>query len=640
MKTKPDLSFWKLWNLSFGFFGVQIAYALQSANVSRIFATLGADPHDLSYFWILPPLMGLVVQPIVGTASDRTWNRFGRRLPYLIAGALVAVAVMCLLPNAGSFGLAVSSAILIGLCALMLLDTSINMAMQPFKMLVGDMVNERQKGLAYSIQSFLCNAGSIVGYVFPFLLTWIGFQNTAAAGVIPQTVVFSFYFGAAILLLCVVYSLMKIKEWPPQLYTEYNGGGNAASSDKKEKTNLIKLLVNAPKTFWTVGLVQFFCWIAFLFMWTYTNGTIAKQAFDCPETTTIHGITETLADGSSATYNAKYILTADSMLIVDNGKAAVAGIVDADGVFHAATEVQLITTSQPEQKIDSCELDITAPATEIERVTPVVTGDMLASTNGISPFAFNTPVETEGRTLIINGNEGIDTPSFTIVDRLSQMKGGSGIIMADIYTHDPNSGALFLDGTSTATLADPAKCAFDTSIVLNTESDEYNDAGNWVGILFAVQAIGSVLWAVCLPLFRSRKFSYSLSLMLGAAGFISAGLITNQYLLFVSFLLIGCAWAAMLAWPFTILTNSLKSGNIGAYLGLFNCSICIPQIVGALAGGWILSAIGSPSELAPQYMMMIIAGISLVLGSLAVVFIKEGPDTAAPAETPVVSEGI
>lgn len=640
MKTKPDLSFWKLWNLSFGFFGVQIAYALQSANVSRIFATLGADPHDLSYFWILPPLMGLVVQPIVGTASDRTWNRFGRRLPYLIAGALVAVAVMCLLPNAGSFGLAVSSAILIGLFALMLLDTSINMAMQPFKMLVGDMVNERQKGLAYSIQSFLCNAGSIVGYVFPFLLTWIGFQNTAAAGVIPQTVVFSFYFGAAILLLCVVYSLMKIKEWPPQLYAEYNGGGNAAASDKKEKTNLIKLLVNAPKTFWTVGLVQFFCWFAFLFMWTYTNGTIAKQAFNCPETTTIHGITETLADGSSATYNAKYILTADSMLIVDNGKAAVAGIVDADGVFHAATEVQLTTTSQPEQKIDFGGLDITAPTMGIERVTPVVTADMLASTNGISRFAFNTPVETEGRTLIINGNEGIETPSFTIVDRLSQMKGGRGIIMADIYTHDPNSGALFLDGTSTATLADPAKCAFDTSIVLNTESDEYNDAGNWVGILFAVQAIGSVLWTVCLPLFRSRKFSYSLSLMLGAAGFISAGLITNQYLLFVSFLLIGCAWAAMLAWPFTILTNSLKSGNIGAYLGLFNCSICIPQIVGALAGGWILSAIGSPSELAPQYMMMIIAGISLVLGSLAVVFIKEGPDTAAPAETPVVSEGI
>ena len=145
MKQKPDLSFWKLWNLSFGFFGVQIAYALQSANISRIFATLGADPHNLSYFWILPPLMGILVQPIVGTLSDKTWTRFGRRIPYLFVGAAVAVLVMCLLPNAGSLGLTVSAAMMFGLVALMFLDTSINMAMQPFKMLVGDMVNEKQK---------------------------------------------------------------------------------------------------------------------------------------------------------------------------------------------------------------------------------------------------------------------------------------------------------------------------------------------------------------------------------------------------------------------------------------------------------------------------------------------------------------
>ena len=160
MKVKPDLSFWKLWNISFGFFGVQIAYALQSANISRIFSTLGADPHNLSYFWILPPLAGIIVQPIVGAASDKTWTRFGRRIPYLFIGSLVAVLVMCLLPNAGSFGMAVSTAMIFGLVSLMFLDTSINMAMQPFKMMVGDMVNEKQKGLAYSIQSFLCNAGS------------------------------------------------------------------------------------------------------------------------------------------------------------------------------------------------------------------------------------------------------------------------------------------------------------------------------------------------------------------------------------------------------------------------------------------------------------------------------------------------
>ena len=147
--TSNRLSFWQLWNISLGFFGVQIAYSLQSANISRIFATLGADPHDLSYFWILPPLMGMIVQPIVGKYSDKTWCRFGRRIPYLFIGSLIAILVMCMLPNAGSFGFAVGGAMIFGLVALMLLDTSINMAMQPFKMLVGDMVNEEQKGKAY-----------------------------------------------------------------------------------------------------------------------------------------------------------------------------------------------------------------------------------------------------------------------------------------------------------------------------------------------------------------------------------------------------------------------------------------------------------------------------------------------------------
>ena len=220
MKRKPNLSFWSLWNLSFGFFGVQIAYALQSANISRIFATLGADPHDLSYFWVLPPLMGILVQPIVGSLSDKTWCRFGRRIPYLFVGAACAVAVMCLLPNAGSLGLTVSMAMMVGLFALMFLDTSINMAMQPFKMLVGDMVNEEQKSKAYSIQSFLCNAGSVMGYVFPFILTWIGIKNVAEKGVVPDSVIWSFYIGAFILILCVIYTTLKVKEWTPKEYNE------------------------------------------------------------------------------------------------------------------------------------------------------------------------------------------------------------------------------------------------------------------------------------------------------------------------------------------------------------------------------------------------------------------------------------
>ena len=430
MKQKPDLSFWKLWNLSFGFFGVQIAYALQSANISRIFRTLGADPHSLSFFWILPPLMGILVQPIVGTLSDRTWTRFGRRIPYLFIGALTAVAVMCLLPNAGSLGLSISMVMIFGLLMLMLLDTSINMAMQPFKMMVGDMVNQKQKGKAYSIQSFLCNAGSVVGFLFPFFLAWIGLKNVAPEGVVPDTVIWSFYIGAAILILCVIYTTLKVKEWPPQEYAEYN----PVAEEKEDSANWFVLLKNAPSAFWRIGLVQFCCWAAFLYMWTY--------------------------------------------------------VVDA-----------------------------------------------------VSITVWNT--------------------------------------------------------------ADSA-------------SEEYQVAGNWTGVLYALQAVSAVLWAATIPRFKNIKVAYAVSLVIGGLGFALIPFCPGQYLQIIPFLLIGCAWAAMLACPFTMVTNALQGyGHMGAYLGLFNGTICVPQIVAALLGGTILTIVGSN-----QAYMMIVSGILLVAGAVCVFGIK------------------
>ena len=432
MKTKPNLSFMNLWNISFGFFGVQIAYALQSANISRIFATLGADPHNLSYFWILPPLMGMVVQPLVGLFSDKTWTRFGRRIPYLFVGAAVAVIVMCLLPNAGSLGLAVSSAMTFGLISLMFLDTSINMAMQPFKMMVGDMVNEEQKAKAYSIQSFLCNAGSLAGYIFPFLFAAIGIANTAPEGEIPQSVKWSFYVGAAILILCVIYTTAKVKEYTPDEMAQFQAAAveeqHAAEEAGGTKNRALKVFVQ-------VGIVQFFCWAAFMYMWTYTNGTIA------------------------------------------------------DTVWH-------------------------------------------------SP---------------------------------------------------------------------------------DLASQGYQDAGDWVGILFAVQAIGSVLWAVVLPRFKSIKLAYALSLLIGGIGFLMVPFIGDKYVLFLPYFLIGFAWAAMLAMPFTLVTNALEGSKyMGTFLGLFNCTICIPQIVAAALGGVLLAALGSV-----QGNMLMLAGVLLIVGTAAVFVIQD-----------------
>ena len=438
MKTKPDLRLSTLINLSFGFFGVQIAYALQSANISRIFATLGADPHNLSYFWILPPLMGMVVQPLVGYFSDKTWTRMGRRIPYLLFGAAVAVLVMCMLPNAGSFGLAVSAAMTFGLISLMFLDTSINMAMQPFKMMVGDMVNEKQKTQAFSIQSFLCNAGSLVGYLLPLFFTYVGIKNIAPTGEVPDSVKWAFYIGAAILIGCVIYTVAKVKEYTPEEMAQFREAtkeedkkiASAAGADSDKLA-----FKHALKVFFQVGLVQFFCWAAFMYMWTYTTGTIA------------------------------------------------------DSVWNST----------------------------------------------------------------------------------------------------------------------------------DTASKGYQDAGDWTGALFAVQAVGSMVWALALPKFRNNKVAYALSLVIGAIGFIMAPYCANKYLLFVPYFLIGAAWAAMLAMPFTLVTNAFEGNpRMGTYLGLFNCTICVPQIVAAALGGITLKALHSV-----QGNMLILAGVLLIVGAACVFIISE-----------------
>lgn len=434
----PNLSTKQLYNLSFGFFGVQIAYALQSANISRIFATLGADPHQLSFFWILPPLMGMLVQPLVGYFSDKTWCRFGRRIPYLFIGALVAVLVMLMLPNAGSLGITTqivmwgfSGTMLFGLFSLMLLDTSINMAMQPFKMMVGDMVNEEQKVKAYSIQSLLCNAGSIVGFCAPFILTFCGVQNVAPEGIIPNSVIYSFYIGAAILIGCVVYTTMNVKELNPEEYAkahQLNAEATTTSDTTPEKQG------GVGRAFVTIGLVQFFCWAAFLYQWTYATGAIADNCW----------------------------------------------------------------------------------------------------------------------------------------------------------------------GTT------------------DVKSIGYQEAGNWYGVLSAIMAIGAVIWALVIPKIGKVKLAYILSLVIGAIGFASCLFIHNQYVLILSFLCQGCAWAAMLALPFTLFTNAIEGNpRMGTFLGLFNCVICLPQIIAAATGGIILNAVGS------QPMMLLMAGVYLLIGAACVVFIKE-----------------
>ncbi len=433
----PKLPASTIWMINFGFLGVQMAFTLQSSQMSRIFQTIGADPNKLGWFFILPPLAGLIVQPIIGYYSDRTWapKLGGRRLPYLALGTLIAIVVMCLLPNAGSFGFGYASitALVFGAVTVALLDVSSNMAMQPFKMMVGDMVNDDQKSYAYGIQSFLSNGGAVIAAIFPFLFTALGVANTAKKGVVPQSVVVSFYVGAAILLFTSLLTIFKVHEYDPKTYAKYHGISEEAN---KQGGNWWQLLKSAPKVFWTVTLVQFFCWVSFQYLWTYSAGAIAKNVWN--------------------------------------------------------------TT--------------------------------------------------------------------------------------------------------------------------NVASAGYQAAGNWYGVLAAVQSIAAVAWSYVLAKMpnSSHKLGYSLSLGLGAIGFLSVFFVTNQYMLIISYILVGMAWASMNTYPLTMVTNALSGEHMGTYLGLFNGSICLPQIVASLASFALFPLMGNS-----QPHMFMIGAIVMALGAVSVAFIKE-----------------
>jgi len=280
---KPKLSFWNIWNISFGFLGVQIGFSLQGANTSGIFSALGADPHQLPLFWLGAPLAGLVVQPIIGLSSDKTWTRLGRRIPFILLGAVISMIAMFLMPNAEQVAYWMSP-LLFGAFMLLLMDTSFNITMQPFRSLVSDMLPDEQKNLGYSIQSFLINLGAIVGFLLPFILTRAGVSNMPEEGAkVADSVIWSYYFGGAVLLLAVLWTAFRTREYPPEEFDRYHAQDGASVA--VNRPSLGKLLAEMPKSMLQLAFTQFFSWFALFMMWVYTTETIAVQVWNTTDTT-------------------------------------------------------------------------------------------------------------------------------------------------------------------------------------------------------------------------------------------------------------------------------------------------------------------------------------------------------------------
>lgn len=281
MFQKRRLSFWEIWNLSFGFLGIQMGFALQNANASRILQSFGADVHELSWFWIVAPLTGLIVQPIVGHYSDRTWTRMGRRRPYFLAGALLAALGLVLMPNADLFT-AFMPSLWVGAGMLMIMDASFNIAMEPFRALIADILPSDQRTLGYSVQTILIGIGAVIGSWLPYALTnWFGLDNTAMVGEVPLNLVFSFILGAAVLVSSVLVTIFTTREYTPK-EMELLSRNDVNLVPEGETVGLLAIFSDfkkMPKTMRQLSWVQFFSWFGLFGLWVFATPAIAQHTY-------------------------------------------------------------------------------------------------------------------------------------------------------------------------------------------------------------------------------------------------------------------------------------------------------------------------------------------------------------------------
>jgi maltose/moltooligosaccharide transporter len=279
LNIKPRLSFWQIFNMSFGFLGIQFGFALQNGNASRILQKFGADVEHLSWFWLAAPITGMIVQPIIGHYSDRTWNRLGRRRPYFLAGAILSAIALFLMPNSGMLA-AFIPPIMVGAGMLMIMDASFNVAMEPFRALVADNLPDSQRSTGFSVQTVLIGVGAVAGSLLPYIFThWFHIKSTAPNGQVEDNVVYSFYVGGIVLLTAIMWTVFTTKEYSPTEYATFHADDEPEQKHANGIAEILHDLKKMPKTMKQLGLVQFFSWFALFSMWVFTTPALANHVY-------------------------------------------------------------------------------------------------------------------------------------------------------------------------------------------------------------------------------------------------------------------------------------------------------------------------------------------------------------------------
>jgi maltose/moltooligosaccharide transporter len=578
MIKQPRLSFWQIWNMSFGFLGIQFGYALQNANVSRIFQTLGGDTDKLALYWLAAPVTGLLVQPIVGYFSDRTWNKLGRRRPYFLVGALLASIALVIMPNSPMLWVAVGM--------LWIMDASINISMEPFRAYVGDMLPSEQRTKGFVMQSFFIGLSSVVASALPYILAnWIGISNTAPEGMIPPSVKFSFYLGAVAFIGAVMWTVFRSHEYPPEEYNQYHPPAEDAHSNTFWLFQIFKDFGSMPKTMIQLAFVQFFSWFALFAMWVFSVPAITTHIYD---------------------------------------------------MQLNSSQIELLTAIGRERQITNSN-----NTAELERLRPVmrdleIFGNKLKTSETVSININVANYFTNER--ILNNNELAKTFGQTRpVGSAPRMPDGvdtemreliSKVEAGDIPVVSAATIDYFMANMDNFMFEDDFKARLALLRDVSHVQAEYNNGADWVGVGFGAYNLFAAAVAFLLPVLArmtSRKTTHMISLLFGAVGLLSVYFLPSPNWLLLSMVGVGIAWASILSMPYAILTGSIPGGKLGIYMGIFNFFIVIPQIVAAtILGFMVKSFFGNESIFA-----LVIGGVSFIIAAALVTIVNDVDDVHA-----------
>ncbi|HFX17844.1 MAG TPA: MFS transporter [Flavobacteriales bacterium] len=492
---KRKLSFWEIWHMSFGFLGIQFGFALQNANVSRIFETLGAKIDQIPILWIAAPLTGLIVQPIVGYLSDRTWTRLGRRRPYFLVGAILSTIALFIMPN--------SPVLWVAATMLWILDLSINISMEPFRAFVADNLSNEQRTQGFAMQSFFIGVGAVLGSILPWVLShWFHISNTAPEGVIPDSVKWSFYIGGIVFLTTVLWTVIKSKEYSPEEMADFELSSH--NEGKQIVVNKERTIIKMRWAGWT------FIIFSTLFYMVLVRYQLEKEL---------------------------YIL--------------------AGGLFLA----------------------------------------------GLS-FLFSVWLMNQGKhnAFIQINSDLVNMPKTMQQLAWVQFFTWFALFSMWIYTTQAVTHHIYH--------------------ATDTTSKLYNEGADWVGVLFTVYNGVAALVAFLLPVIAkktSRRFTHFLALILGGLGLLSFYFITNPYLLLISMIGVGVAWASILSMPYAMLSSALPPEKMGYFMGVFNFFIVIPQLIAATILGFLVSKFFHND---PVY-ALVVGGLSMFLAAFLTLRVQD-----------------